>query len=105
MEGNGGCLHPLSANTSDRLEDIADETRNFDFIGLVGIQKKQGAGYNDLEQCHVGNRLLLSIGWNRGWGSNRSWGVALMMGKKYKNENLKRTWHLPGAHLARALAA
>eukprot|EP00959_Pyramimonas_sp_CCMP1952_P006431 134581-Pyramimonas_sp.AAC.1 len=57
-----GSYNPMQSASLDRLTDIADCTKNFDGIALIGTRSKATRG-TTLRKRQVGNRVVIEAGW------------------------------------------
>ena len=78
--------NPLSAGNRDRLLDIKHEFYHADIVALAGTTRK--AGSLDVEQQRLEEWTCYSAGWRQAQHSNRSCGVSLLLGKKFKPKHV-----------------
>ena len=98
-------FNPLNASSKDRLDDIGNELNNFDVILLngTGIPNK-GNIVAESFNTDAGFKVLHS-GWDRTSMSNKSAGVSIMWGKRFRKAKFLPTLEIGGMMQGRAIAS
>ena len=79
-------FNPLSVSKMERLDELCVGTKDFDFVALLGTQRHKGEDKIESFMHRDTGKLISEAGWDRGWGTNRSAGVALNCDKKVQAE-------------------
>ena len=74
--------NPLSANEDCRLVDIIDEASNFDVIALAGTCQRFQDGVQSVSRQGFS---VYSCGYSRSPLTNKSCGVAIALGKRFRS--------------------
>ena len=94
-------FNPLTASDDDRLVDILDETANFDIVSLVGTGHRFSEGVQQYKRC---NFDVFSCGYGRSPLTNKSCGVAICLGHRFKSSRIRQPVYASGRIAGRALA-
>ena len=75
--------NPLSSSHEDRKVDIVDELRSFDFVLLAGTGCRELEG--GIPPRSFGGATMYSAGYPKQQFSNKSCGVSIVVGPRFKN--------------------
>ena len=96
--------NPMSVARLARFEQGVEATDKMDAVLLAGTGLKDDVG-EGVSRRQVLGRTVISAGWSRGSGSNKSCGTAIVLGRRFKLKHVMAT-SLPPAELqGRGLAA
>ena len=73
--------NPLSLSSDDRILDVTDEFKNFDFVMFSGTCRQHRSG--GLPPRHCSGAVLLSEGYVNSSYSNKSCGTSILVGKRF----------------------
>ena len=93
--------NPLAANCEDRILDIVDEASNFDLVLLAGTGVRKHDQYST---SVVRGRKVISTGFLSTTMSNKSCGVSIVLGKKFRNARVYDPLVAPPKIAGRGLA-
>ena len=95
--------NPLKASNAERNDDIHAELENFDIILMAGTGYKQPSHVKEMEQLMHYNFKVIKSGYCKSQHSNKSCGVSLSMGKRFKNAKVFPPVELKGPCQGRGL--
>ena len=96
--------NPLSCNTIDRANEIVTELNNFDCIGLSGTCLRKDPRETNFEQQLLEAKFrIIHSGYIPSKHSTTSCGVALALGKRFKNARIFGQNEMKGAYQGRAM--
>ena len=90
--------NPLSLNNENRFIDVLEETSRFDFTMLAGTGMPHKGGV--ITKSHAG-ATCFSSGYKHSSMCNRSCGVAIVVGKSFRNARFHEPVEAPGKILGR----
>jgi hypothetical protein len=94
--------NPLNLNSPLRLEDISEELKNHDLVGLIGTGCRQRWGEKGATLRGAYYHWGVTADWDRAPYTNKACGVQLLMGKKTFTHKMIRATYLPPPRASQA---